>query len=630
MSLNASAEELTALDKFKVYIDKAATVFAVGMSTFHIVTASLGSLPTMQQRSVHLGFVLVLIFCQKATARKSSWLSTIMMLLCVVFSILETFYVLRNYEDMALYSASPEFTDLLFGGFLLAAAIYCTYLRIGAAMPVIASIFIAYALTGNYMPALIAHRGYSLTRIISQSFMSTEGIYSSVLGISATYIFLFILFGSLLEYSGAANFFIDLALALFGKKRGGSAKVATVASCLFGMVSGSATANIMAIGPLTMPMMEQEGYPKRFGGAILSVAGTGGQLMPPIMGAAAFLIAETLGIPYIRVALAAFIPGFLYYATLWFIIDIRSNREKITELPDELIPDWKVVVKNGFYLSFPFLLLVYFMAVLYWSPIKSGFWAIIALIVVSWVKKETRIGPKKLAVAFKRAAYDSLSVAVVCSLAGVITGMLSLTGLGIRFSTLLVVLSGGNMIVLMVLTAVAGIILGMGMGTTSVYIILAVMVAPAMISRGINPLAAHLFVFYFGLLSGITPPVALASYAAAGVAKDQPMPLGFMAWKMGLSGYILPFMFVYNNDLLFMGTLPDVVKCVVTSSIGIFALSCSVEGFFKMPLNIVHRAALFIGALCLIDAGFFTDVIGLALVLGVLVPNHLADRRQAA
>lgn len=628
MGSDEIAAPATALDNVKSVIDKVATVCAVGMSMFHLVSAGLGSFPTMQQRSVHLGFVLILIFLQKATAKKTGWFGTVLLSLCAVFSVMESVYVFFNYSAMGMFAATPTQFELILGGFTLVSVLACTLIKIGKAMPIIAGVFIVYALLGPYLPVMIAHRGYSIARIIAQNFMSTNGIYGTVLGTSATYIFLFILFGSMLEYSGAAKFFIDISLALFGKKRGGSAKVATVACCLFGMVSGSATANVSAIGPLTAPIMQKEGYSNRFGGAVLSVAGTGGQFMPPVMGAAAFLIAETLGIPYISVAKAALLPGILYYATLWFIINIRANKEALQPIPKEDIRDWRVVLKEGAYLSIPFVLLIFFLAVIRWSPIKAGFWSIISIFAISMVKKETRITPKKLALAFKNAAYSAITVAVVCALAGIIVSMLSMTGLGIKFSTLLVTLAHGNVIVLLVLTAIAGIIMGMGMGTTSIYIILSVLVAPALVKMNIPPLAAHLFVFYFGCLSGITPPVALASYAAAAIVHDEPMPLGFMAWKMSLAGYILPFMFAFNSALLLDGSFLSIIRCVITSSIGIFALGCSTEGFFASRLNMVQRAAVFAGALCLIDSGFLTDIIGVALVFGCLTPNYLANKKK--
>ena len=296
--------------------------------------------------------------------------------------------------------------------------------------------------------------------------------------------------------------------------------------------------------------------------------------------------------------------------------------------PLDDIPDVRKVLKNGFYFTFPVLLLIYFLAIARWSPIKSGFWSIMALIAVSMVNKETRMTPKKLMKSFELGAMASLDVAIVCSLAGIIIGMLSLTGLGLKFSNLLLALAGGNMIILMLLTMVSALILGMGMTTTSVYIILSVLVSPALVAMGVKPLAAHLFVFYFGILSAITPPVATASYAAASVAGDDPMKLGWVAWRIGLSGYILPFIFIYSPELLMDGSAFGIAGATVSSVIGIYALSAAIEGFYKYPVILPFRILLFAGALLMIVSGIVTDLVGLAIVLFVMVPQYIKYRKE--
>jgi TRAP transporter 4TM/12TM fusion protein len=612
---------------FDFWLRKAMSLIAISMSLFHIITAGIGSLPTMQQRSLHVGFAMILIFLQ-SYFKHTNAVKRIFSLILALLAAAGSYYAFSNWYGMMMRVAFPVQADIVFGCIAIACVIEATRRKLGFALPCMASIFILYAMFGQYLPSVIGHRGYNIRRIVSVLFMDTAGIYGSVAGISATYIFLFVLFGSFLESSGAGRFFIDLSTALFGKTKGGSAKAATISSCLFGMVSGSAVANVMAIGPLTIPMMTSAGYEKRFAGGVLSVAGTGGQFMPPIMGAAAFIIAETIGIPYLSVALAAFIPGVLYYLAIIFIIDLRSNKVNIAPL--ESVPNWKEVLKNGFYLSFPVILLVYFLAVARWSPIKSGFWCIIALMAVSMIKKETRLTPRKLLKTFEAGAMASLDVAIVCSLAGVMMGMLSVTGLGLKFSNLLLTLSGGNMLILMLLTMIAALILGMGMTTTSVYIILSVLVAPALVTMGIKPLAAHLFVFYFGILSAITPPVATASYAAASVAGDDPMKLGWVAWKIGLSGYILPFMFIFSPELLMDGTPLGILRAFVTSLIGIYALSVALEGFFRYDVKIPMRILLGGAALLLIDSGAYTDLIGLGIILLVLLPQQIRFKREEA
>ena len=608
---------------FDYYFKAVMWFVAVAMSAFHVFTA-INSIPSMEQRCVHVGFALTLTFMQAFLSSKNVFKRTLLFVF-IVGTIVSTAYVFDQWHDMIMRIAFPDKLDIYMGCVITIALLEAARRKLGLAMPLLAILFILYALYGRYLPQSIGHRGYTLKRVMSVLYMELSGIYGQVAGISATYIFLFVLFGAFLENSGAGQFFINLSTALVGKSRGGSAKVTTVASCLFGMVSGSAVANVMTVGPLTIPLMEQSGYSKRFSGAITSVAGTGGQFMPPIMGAAAFIISETLGIPYMSVAKAAFIPGVLYYLAIIFIIDLRSSKLGMKGLDE--VPDWKAVLKKDFYLSIPVILLVYFLAVVRWSPIKAGLWAIAAMLAVSWLKKETRMGPKKIFKAFYAGAMGSLDVDVVCALAGIMIGMLSMTGLGLKFSNLLIALSGGSLPVLLVLTMIAALILGMGMTTTSVYIILSVLVAPALIKMNIQPLAAHLFVFYFGILSAITPPIATASYAAASVAKDDPMRLGWVAWKIGLSGYNLPFMFIVSPELLMMGNLMSILLATVSGVMGIYALSVALEGYFKGDLNIVFRVVLFAAACCLLYPGYVTDIAGYAVFAAVLLPRWWKARQ---
>lgn len=596
---------------------------AICLSVFHFATSAVGSLPTMQQRSVHLGLVLALIFLESITKRReASKLINSIDLIFAITSLVVCFYALVNWYDMLMRVAFPATLDIVIGTLLIILVLEATRRKLGMAIPIIAILFIFYAIWGHLIPIhAIAHRQYPYWRLISYLTMATEGIYGKVLGVSATYIFLFVLFGAFLEKTGASRFFIDLSLALFGTSKGGPAKVGTVASGLFGMVSGSAVANVMAVGPFTIPMMTRLGYPAKFSGGITSVAGTGGQFMPPIMGAAAFIIAETLSIPYMSVVKAAFIPAVLYYAALWFIIDIRATRDNIKTLASDEVPDWKVILVKGFYLAIPLILLVYFLAIARWSPIKSGFWSIVSLMFVSSLKKETRMDWKTFLKAFEAGALSALSVAIICATAGIIIGVLSLTGLSLKFSNLLITISFGIKPLLLILTMIAGLILGMGMTTTSVYIVLSVLVAPALVKMNVQPIAAHLFVFYFGILSAITPPVATASYAAASITKSSPTALGFEGWRIGLTGYIIPFMFIYNPALLFEGSPFVLIQSIVTAFLGIYFLAVAIEGYCMVEVNWLLRGAFGLAALLLISGGFVTDIIG--VVIGFTIWGYL-------
>lgn len=617
-------------------IVKVMTFIAAAMSVFHFSTAAIGALPTMEQRSLHLCFVLMLIFLKSISKRQGALgVKDFTDLLLAVIGAVVTLYVFFLWDVMFMRAPFPEPMDTIIGTLLVLVVLEGTRKELGKAIPILAIIFILYALYGSgkiiTLPILkpIAHRGYSFTRVIANLAQASEGIYGQVLGVSATYIFLFVLFGAFLEHSGASQFFVDLSMAFFGRSRGGPAKVGTVASGLFGMVSGSAVANVMAVGPFTIPMMTRLGYLPKFSGGVISVAGTGGQFMPPIMGAAAFIIAETLSISYMDVVKAAFIPAVLYYVALWFIVDIRAQKSQIQTLPEDQIPNWKEVLLNGIYLALPVILLVYFLAVIRWSPIKSGFWSIVSLIVVSMIKKETRLTPKKFYKVLAEGAMGSINVAIVCAAAGIIIGVLSLTGLSLKFSQLLVSLSGGSMPVLLVLTMIAGLILGMGMTTTSVYIVLSVLVAPALTRMGVVPIAAHLFVFYFGILSAITPPVATASYAAASITKTSPTELGFEGWRIGLAGYIIPFMFIYSPTLLMQGSALEILQSTITSLIGIYALAATIEGYLNGKLNLLFRGILAVAALALIDSGLKTDLVGAVLFLGIFFYTKMRQKKTS-
>lgn len=616
-------------NKFNQGFSKIMRIVAIGMSLFHLYTAMMGALPTMQQRCIHLGLAVVLIYMRNILKEENEKIfDKVICLIMIVLTVIISAYVFFNWQLMTQRVAYPKTIDIIFGAIMVIAVIDTTRRTSGLALPLVAVVFILYAYFGNLLPAAISHKGYDITRIVGMLFMESEGIYSSILGISATYIFVFVLFGSFLESSGAGRFFINLASGLFGKKRGGSAIISTVSSGLFGMVSGSAVANIMAVGPMTVPMMTESGYDKRFSGSVLSVGGTGGQLMPPIMGAAAFIMAETLGLPYVRIVAAATIPAVLYYLSIIFAINMRSNRLGIKAMEEADIPDWKKVIKEEFYLAFPLILLVVLLAVVRWSPAKSGFWSIVALIAVAQVKKETRMDLKKLLDSLEKGTYDALQVAVICSLAGIMIAMLSLTGLGIKISSLLLLLSGGRMWLLLIITMIAGLILGMGMTTSSVYIILSVLVAPALMKMKVPDLAAHMFTFYFGILSAITPPVAVASYAAASVVQDNPMKLGFAAWKLGIPCYIIPFMFLYNPELLLIGNGLNIILTIILSVLAIWFLSMTIEGFYKAEINIAGRILLASSAILLIEPRLTTGLLGIAIASVILVAQYIKDKRS--
>ena len=591
--------------------------FGIGalMSIYQIFASVTGAMQSLPFRAGHLAFALCLVFLWRIIKRTEPFgVRDVIDLVCAIVGICINIYVMADYENQLLDIAFPSDMQLIIGAISILLVLYGTYAAMGIAIPLVAGFFLFYALLGEYIPFIEAE-GYPLWRVIGYLSMGMEGIYGPVLGVSANYIFLFVLFGAFLERSGASNFFIQVSLACFGRAKGGPAKAGVIASGLFGMISGSAVANIMAVGPLTLPLMTRLGFPKNFSGGMLSVAGTGGQLMPPVMGSAAFIVAETLQVSYLEVCKAAFIPAVLYYMSLWFIINCRSYRMNVARLPEKEIPNLWEVVRKGFYMGFPVIVLIVCLAVLDMSPMRASLWAIFALILVASIKKETRFTVKSFMEALAAGAKSSLLVAVLCATAGIIIGLLNMTGLGLQISQMLITLSFGWQPLLLVLTAICGLILGMGMTATSVYIILAVLVAPALVEMGVPIMAAHLFAFHFGILSAITPPVAIASYAAASLTETSPTKVGYEGFRIGAAGFIIPFMFLYNPVLMMQGAWYNVLYSFITASVGVYCIACSLEGWMGARINLLLRAVLFLAAFLLIDSGLVTDILGVGLMV---------------
>jgi len=604
----------------------------VPSSILHIYTAATRPLGAYEQRAVHLAFALVLAFLLYPASGRSkksggpSWLDV-----CLAFmAALCGGYLVVEYDQITARMGIPAISDLVVAGVMVLLVLEATRRVLGAAITIIAGAFLIYAHFGYLAPSVIAHQGYSLGRILSQMGLGTEGIYGTPLGVSATFVIMFIIFAAFLSESGAGQYFIDIAYGLFGRVRGGPAKVAVAASALFGTVSGSAVANVVGTGTFTIPLMKKVGYKPHFAGAVEAVASTGGQIMPPVMGAAAFIMSEMLGVPYIRVCVAAALPAILYYLAVFFMVDLEAVKTGLRGERPEDLPSVRRVLAEGWFYVVPIIVLVYFLAVVQYSPMRAAVYALVATIAVSFIRKSTRMSLPRLFETLKRGATGSLEVALACASAGIVVGVFNLTGLGLRLSSLLIDLSHGNLPVLLVLVMIASLILGMGLPTTACYIILAVLVAPTLVEMGVLPMAAHMFVFYFGIISAVTPPVALAAYAGASLAGAPMSQTGFTAWKLALAGFILPLTFVYGPELLMVGSWPDIVLAVISSSIGVFCLAASLQGYFIRKANIVERAVLFAAALLLIKPGIATDLAGLAGIGLIAAAQLLLGRREAA
>ncbi len=509
-------------------------------------------------------------------------------------------YVTVMYPTIAyrLGVLSPE--RWLLGGMAILLILEATRRVVGWALVWIAVPIILYAKFAYLLPGMLNSRGSSWQRIASYLYLDSSGIFGLPFDVAAGIVVAFIFLGQALYAVGGDKFLTDIALVLMGRYRGGTAKVAVVSSTLFGTVSGSAVANVVVDGAITIPMMKKSGYPPHVAAAIEAVASNGGQIMPPVMGVAAFLMAEFLNISYAEVALAAAIPACLYYIALFTQIDLEAARLGLVGMPDDEIPKFRDVMKRGSVFLVPLLVLIYALMVANWDPGKAGMAAAIVTFVVGALGKETRPSAKGILTSIEETGKILLDIVVVTALAGLVIGAFQLSGLTFKFALLLVSTAGGNIVLLLVLTAVVSIILGMSMPTTVVYIMLAVLVGPALVQVGIPPLAAHLFFFYFGMLSLITPPDCIATYAAASIARADFWKSGWTGMRLGIVAYIVPFVFVFHPALLFKGTIAEIILAIVTASIGVIFLATGVAGYLFKELSYIKRVLLILAGASLI------------------------------
>ncbi|QNI01766.1 TRAP transporter permease [Halomonas sp. SH5A2] len=490
----------------------------------------------------------------------------------------------------------------------------------GLALVVISAVFLTYVFAGPALPGFLGYPGLSLQRFFSQVYTDT-GILGPTTAVSSTYIILFIIFAAFLQASKVGDYFVNFAFAAAGRARGGPAKVSIFASGLMGMINGTSAGNVVSTGSLTIPLMKKVGYPPRSAGAIEAAASTGGQIMPPIMGAGAFIMAEVTGIPYTEIAIAAIIPAVLYFASVYFMVDFEAARKGMRGMRKEEIPLFSKLVKQV-YLFAPIIILIVALFMGY-SVIRAGTLATASAAVVSWISPN-KMGLRAILRALQLAGTMSIQIIAVCACAGLIVGVISLTGVGARFSSLLLGLAGVSQLLALVFAMLISILLGMGMPTTAAYAVAASVVAPGLINIGIEPLVAHFFVFYFAVVSAITPPVALASYAAAGISGDNPMGTSVASFKIGLAAFIVPFMFFYSPAMLMEGSAMQILRVGVTATLGIVLLSGMVQKWFFGPVNTLQRIIMLVGAMFMIYGGIYTDVAGLAI--GAIL--FIMQRRQ--
>ncbi len=598
---------------------------ALAASFFHLYTAAFGLFFAMKQRAIHwmmMGTIVFLLypFSKKRPRDKIDiwdW-ALAALLIAGCLNILMNWGAITAREGRAIPS------DIYMGVIMTILVIETTRRTVGWPLPIVALTAISYAVFGRYLPGMLKHPGFPISELAPFMYLRTDGIFGVPLGVSATFIFLFVLFGSVLNVSGAGGFFIDLAMSLTGRSRGGPAKAAVVASALMGSVSGSSVANTVTTGSFTIPLMKKVGYPAHFAGAVEAAASTGGQIMPPVMGAAAFVMAQFLGISYWSIVVAAVIPACLYFFSVFAMVHFRAGREGIEGIPKKDLPKVWEVLKKGWMLLLPVVTLIIFLAMGY-SAIKAVFWSIMLLIVASWLgPPEYRMTPRRIIDSFIDGGITAVEVAAACACSGIIIGVVGITGLGLAFTSFIIGLSHGILFLALVLTMIASIILGMGLPTTAKYIILSTLAAPAIHRMGVPMLAAHLFILYFGVIADVTPPVALAAYAGAGIAGANAMRTGFNAVGLAIAGFIVPFMFAYNQALLFQGSITDILLSTVTAMLGVIALAAGVQGFYLSRLGTPERILFVATAVALIKPGLMSDVIGIVVLGGI----YLLQRRK--
>jgi TRAP transporter 4TM/12TM fusion protein len=487
-------------------------------------------------------------------------------------------------------------------------------------------IALAYALFGGNSPGLLAHRGYDIVRVISTTF-SDQGIYGTPLAVSASNIYLFLLFASFLKVSGADIIFQNIAIALTGKKRGGPAKMSVVASCLFGSISGSAVANVMSTGSFTIPLMKSQGYQKRFAGAVESVSSTGGQLMPPVMGAAAFVLSDFTGIGYGGICIAVLLPALMYYATLYKMIDIESVRHNLKGLTDDKnLPDLKQELKKSFRLIVPLFVLLFFLLVMKSTPMMSVIYSLGVLIFCSIIVKDNRLTLKKFLKGFADTGRSLPQVVSACACSGIVTGMFAITGLGLKFSNFIVQLGANDILLSLFLAMIICVILGMGLPATAAYIICATAIAPALVKIGIPILPAHLFLFYFASISAITPPVAVACYAAAAIANENAIKIGLTAVKLGIAGFIMPFVFVMNMDYLHFSFDILTIFTWISAFIVCYSGAIVIQSFNERKISWIERLLYCIVIYSAIQSGYLISAIGWILFSVLYWRSYLFKR----
>jgi TRAP transporter 4TM/12TM fusion protein len=603
---------------------------AAAWSLFQLYTAQAGMFDLLVQLPIHVAFAVALglltprttdageVVARTAARRVFDVVAALATLACGGYYVLDN---ARLVTRMPLVD-TPGRADVLVGMLFMALMLEAARRHIGAALVVLALAFVAYAFVGPWLPGFLSHGGVRALQFVDQQMLTTEGVFGIPTLVSATFIYLFIVFGAVMMHGGLLRLFTDAALAVAGSSRGGAGKVAVISSGLFGTVNGSAIANAVTTGAFTIPLMIRAGYRPAFAAGVESTASMGGQLIPPVMGAAAFIMAETLGVPYLTIAVSAAIPGVLYFVAVGVMVHFEAARSGLPVLPRAELPRLAAVLKRDAHLLAGPGVLLYFL-VEGRSPLFAGFWALVAAVLVAQIRRDTRIGWGQAWSVLVDSAQNAMPVALACATVGIVVGVVSVTGLGLKLASGIVGIAGGSLFVTLVLTMIAALVLGTGLPTSATYIITSIMAAPALVQLGVPKLVAHMFVFYFGILADLTPPTAISTYATSAIARADVWRTQWLAMMLALSGFIIPFSFAYDPALLLIdASVPHVVLRIAASTLGIVMLGAGLIGYFTRPTLLWERAALLVGAGLLIFPGIASDLVGAACFLAVLVAQR--------
>mgnify|MGYP005840546047 CR=1 FL=1 len=582
----------------------------VAFTVFHLFVLNLRPMDPWLFRSAHVSFgsaLGFLIFALSARPQRPGvpwydWLLGVVSIACFI-------YILVNLDGLLFRAgAAPTPWDVVVGiaGTLLVLEI--TRRTAGLALPIIALVFLAYTFLGPWMPGVLYHRGIDAAQMFSYVY-SMEGVFGPTTAVSSTYIILFITFAAFLQVSKVGDYFINFAFAIAGKARGGPAKVAVISSALMGTINGTSAGNVAATGTFTIPLMKRVGYPPQSAGAIEAAASTGGQIMPPVMGAGVFIMAEVTGIPYTELMVAAAIPAALYFIAVFFMVDNEARRLDMKGLSADELPKMIDMLRRAILFA-PLVILIGGLVSGY-SVIRSGTLGLASALVVSWIYADTRMGPKQILDALHQGAKGTIQLIAVCACAGLIVGVIGLTGIGQRFSSMILAIAGNSELMALFFAMAISIVLGMGMPTTAAYAVAASVVAPGLIKLGISPLIAHFFVFYYAVVSAITPPVALAAYAGAAIAGSDPMRTSVTSFVYGAAAYVVPFMFFYSPELLMQGEWVQIIHYALTACAGVYLLAAALQAWYFGPVNLLTRLLLVVASLLLISGGLVTDILGL-------------------